>query len=190
MFRRWGINLYNCHVELSCIQADGDDPAGDRATTHDSVDDVFVNKKPNAMFVFVLATEVDLVSFFCRCFTKAINVLTFHVPMVMSFLPRVLLVGAPVSYLTPRPVVRRDAWSFLRPFRYVIQTGFHDQGVSRADLQPSGALPSPRLLTTADIYQKMWLALVLKTWSLNSSWSPSVLAFDFIEEDIRPVMSC
>ena len=101
MIRRWGINLYNCHVEWSCIQADGDDPAGDRATTHNSVHDVFVNKKPNAMFVFVLATEVDLVSFFCRCFTKALNVLTFQVPMVMSFLPRVLLVGEPVSYLTP-----------------------------------------------------------------------------------------
>ena len=42
----------------------------------------------------------------------------------------------------------------LRPIRYVIQTGFHDQGVSRADLQPSGAHPSPGWLTTADIHLK------------------------------------
>ena len=36
----------------------------------------------------------------------------------------------------------------------MIQTGFHDQDVSRANLQPSGAHPSPRLLITADIHPK------------------------------------
>ena len=72
IIRCWGINLYDCHNEGSFLQADGDEPAGDRATTHDSVHDVFVNKKLNAMFVFVLlATEVELVSFFGRCFIKA-----------------------------------------------------------------------------------------------------------------------
>ena len=61
----------------------------------------------------------------------------------------------------------------------MIQTGFHDQDVSRADLQPSGAHPSPRLLITADIHPKNVARL-----------GPKNVAFDFIEEDIRPVMSC
>ena len=33
---------------------DGDEPAGDWATSHDSVHDVLVNKKSNAMLVFIL----------------------------------------------------------------------------------------------------------------------------------------
>ncbi|WP_293703486.1 hypothetical protein, partial [Thiolapillus sp.] len=48
---------------------DGDEPAGDRATSHDSVHDVLVNKKSNAMLVSVLfSTEENLVSFLCCCF--------------------------------------------------------------------------------------------------------------------------
>ena len=40
---------------------DGDEPAGDWATSHDSVHDVLVNKKSNAMLVFILfSTEENL----------------------------------------------------------------------------------------------------------------------------------
>ena len=105
---------------------DGDEPAGDRTTTHDSVHDVFVKKKPNALFVFVLlATEVDLVSFFGRCFTKAFpshlgeskQIPSVSLHLMCEFFQFscssqcpdvpcadcdvVLLVGAPVAYLTP-----------------------------------------------------------------------------------------
>ena len=41
-------------VERDCPQADGDGPAGDWATSHDSVYDVLMNKKSNAMLVFIL----------------------------------------------------------------------------------------------------------------------------------------
>ena len=71
-----GLMLYYCDVERDCPQADGDEPAGDRATSHDSVHDVLVNKKSNAMLVFILfSTEENLVSFLCCCFAKF---LPFH----------------------------------------------------------------------------------------------------------------
>ena len=66
-----GLCLYYCDVERDCPQADGDEPAGDCATSHDSVHDVLVNKKSNAMLVFILfSTKENLVSFLCCCFTK------------------------------------------------------------------------------------------------------------------------
>ena len=69
--RRWGVRLHYCDAERDCPQADGDEPAGDWAKSHDSVHDVLVNKKSNAMLVFILfSTEVNLVSFLCRCFPK------------------------------------------------------------------------------------------------------------------------
>ena len=57
---------------------DGDEPAGDWATSRDSVHDVLVNKKSNAVLVFILfSTEKNnnkktnyLVSFLCFCFSK------------------------------------------------------------------------------------------------------------------------
>ena len=60
-------------LKRDCPQADGDDPAGDWATSHDSVRDVLVNKKSNAMLVFILfSTEENLVSFLCCCFAKVL----------------------------------------------------------------------------------------------------------------------
>ena len=54
-------------------QMDGDEPAGDWATSHDSVHDVRVNKKSNARLVFILfSTEENLVSFLCCCFAKVL----------------------------------------------------------------------------------------------------------------------
>ena len=38
----WGICLYYCDVERGCPKVDGDEPAGDWATSHDSVHDVLV----------------------------------------------------------------------------------------------------------------------------------------------------
>ena len=56
---------------MDCPQADGDKPAGDWATSHDSVHDVLVNKKCSAMLVFILfSTEENHVSFLCSCFAK------------------------------------------------------------------------------------------------------------------------
>ena len=46
--------MYYCDVERGCPKADGDEPAGDWATSHDSVHDVLVNKKSIAMLVFIL----------------------------------------------------------------------------------------------------------------------------------------
>ena len=40
----WGVCLYYCDVERDCPQADGDESAGDWATSHDSVHDVLVKK--------------------------------------------------------------------------------------------------------------------------------------------------
>ena len=42
---RWGLRLYYCDVERDCPQADGDEPAEDRATFLYSVHDVLMNKK-------------------------------------------------------------------------------------------------------------------------------------------------
>ena len=105
-------------VERDCPKADGDEPAGDWATSHDSVHDVLVNKKSNAMLVFILfSAEENLVSFLCSqsprtfhpylsiscvsscSFPAALSVLVFQVSMVMS-LPRIFDY-APVAYLTP-----------------------------------------------------------------------------------------
>ena len=80
--------LFHCHhsLTLGCTlvllwcskglpSADGDEPAGDQATSHDNVYNVLVNKKSNAMLIFILfSTEEDLVPFLC-CFAK---VLPFH----------------------------------------------------------------------------------------------------------------
>ena len=116
-------------LKRDCPQADGDDPAGDCATSHDSVHDVLVNKKSNAMLVFILfSTEENLVSFLCCCFAKVLpshsteskdvppvpdhivvsspsfaatlSVLVFQVPMVMLSLPRIFD-DVPVAHLTP-----------------------------------------------------------------------------------------
>ena len=46
---------------------------GEWATSHDSVHYVLVNKKSNAMLVFILfSTEENLVSFLCCCFAKVL----------------------------------------------------------------------------------------------------------------------
>ena len=71
--RRWGVRLYVCDVERDCPQADGDEPTGVLATSHDSVHGILVNKKSNATFVFILfSTEENPVSFLCRCFAKVL----------------------------------------------------------------------------------------------------------------------
>ena len=49
---RWGVHLYYRDVERNCPLADGDEPAEDWAASHDSVQDVLVNKKSNAMLLF------------------------------------------------------------------------------------------------------------------------------------------
>ena len=91
-----------------------------------TVFNVRANKKSNAMLVFILFVE-NLVSYLCCCFAKvlpshfteskdvpsvsvhscvnswsfpaALSVLVFHVPMMMSSLPRIFG-DAPVAYLT------------------------------------------------------------------------------------------
>ena len=63
--------MYYCDVERCCPQVDGQEPAGDWATSYDSVHDVLMDKKSNAMLVFILfLTEENLVSFLCCCFVK------------------------------------------------------------------------------------------------------------------------
>ena len=47
----WGVCLYYCDVTRECPKADGDKPAGDWATSHDSVHDVLVKNKSNAVLV-------------------------------------------------------------------------------------------------------------------------------------------
>ena len=64
-----GVHLYFCDVERDCPQADGDEPAGDWATSHDSVHDALVKKKSNAMLFSIKET---LVSFLCCCFAKVL----------------------------------------------------------------------------------------------------------------------
>ena len=61
--------MYYCNFERDCPQADGDEPAGDLATSHDSVHDVLVNKKSNTMLI-LFSTKENLVSFLCCCFPK------------------------------------------------------------------------------------------------------------------------
>ena len=68
-----GICLYHCDVERDCPQAVGDKPARDWATSHDSVPDVLVNKKSNALVVFILfSIGENLVFFLCCCFAKVL----------------------------------------------------------------------------------------------------------------------
>ena len=63
VIRHWGVRLYYCGVERDCPRADGDGLAGDWAASNDSVHDVLVNKKFNAMLVFILLfAEENLVS--------------------------------------------------------------------------------------------------------------------------------
>ena len=74
---------------------DGDEPAGDWVTSHDSVHDVLVNKKSNAMLVFILfSIEENLVSFLSCCvarvlpshFTESKDVPPVRVHVVCYFL--------------------------------------------------------------------------------------------------------
>ena len=59
---------------LSTPAPDGNEPAGGWATPHDSVHNVLVNKKSNAMLVFILfSNEENLVSFLCCCFAKVLQ---------------------------------------------------------------------------------------------------------------------
>ena len=72
-FSAGGICLCYCDVERDCPHTDGDEPAGDWVTSHDSVHHVLVNQKSNAMLLFILFfTEENLVSFLCCCFTKVL----------------------------------------------------------------------------------------------------------------------
>ena len=67
------MHLHYCDVERDCPRADGGEPAGDWATSHDSVHDVLVSKKSDAMLVFILfSTEENLESFLCCCFAKVL----------------------------------------------------------------------------------------------------------------------
>ena len=114
--------MYYCDVERDCPQADGDEPAGDWVTSLDSVHNVLVNKKSNAMLMFILFfTEenrvLSLLLFrsqsprifhlylsvscaFSWSFPAALTVLVFQVPMVMLSFPRIFD-DAPVACLTP-----------------------------------------------------------------------------------------
>ena len=64
----YSLTLWRTLVLLWCWkglpQADGDEPAGDWATSHDSAHDVLVNKKSNTMLVFNLFSTVSTV-FLC-----------------------------------------------------------------------------------------------------------------------------
>ena len=58
---------------MDCSQADGDESAGDWVTSHDSVYDVLVNKKFNAMLVFIVFSIAEnFVSFLCCRFAKVL----------------------------------------------------------------------------------------------------------------------
>ena len=57
----------------TALRLEGNEPAGDWATSHDSVHGVLVNKKSDAMLVFILfSTEENVVSFLCCCFAKVL----------------------------------------------------------------------------------------------------------------------
>ena len=121
--------MYYCDVERKCPQADGDESDGDWTTSNDRVYNVLVNSKPNAMLVFIrflmketlcpssvvvspkffhlisqspkmfhLYLSIPCVSSWS--FPAALNVLVFHVPMVILSLPRIFD-DAPVAYLAP-----------------------------------------------------------------------------------------
>ena len=63
------LGLCYCDVERDCPQADGDEPAGDWATSHDSVHVVFVNKKSNA----TLYRTISLISHPSKVMLKIIS---------------------------------------------------------------------------------------------------------------------
>ena len=85
--------MYFCDVERDCPQTDGDEPAGDWATSHDSVRDVLVNKKSYAMLVFILfSNEENLVPFLSGCFAKILpshftSPRMFHLYLSISCVP-------------------------------------------------------------------------------------------------------
>ena len=56
--------MYYCDVERDCPKADGDEPVGDWATFHDSVHEVLVNKKSNAVLMFILFSAEENLVFF------------------------------------------------------------------------------------------------------------------------------
>ena len=82
--------MYYCDVERGCPKADGDEPARDWATSHDSVHDVLVNKKSNAMLVFILFSTEEKLS--VRCFiTKQTNKPKTRQPQLLLLLRLLLL---------------------------------------------------------------------------------------------------
>ena len=128
MVWRRGVCLYYCDVERNCLRANGDEPAGDWVTSNDSVHDVLVNRKSNALLVFILfspkktlcpSSVVVSPKFFhlisqspkmfhlylsnsCVSFWSfpaALSVFVLHVPMVMLSLPWISD-DAPVASLT------------------------------------------------------------------------------------------
>ena len=65
--------MFYCDVERDFPQADGVEPAGDWATSHNIAHYVLVNKKSNAMLMFILcSSEENLVSFHRCCFAKVL----------------------------------------------------------------------------------------------------------------------
>ena len=116
VIRHWGVRLYYCGVERDCPQADGYEPAGDWATSHDSVHDVLVNRNlmpcsclspfslkktlcPSSVVIspnfFHLISQsprmfhlyLSILCVISWSFPAAFSVLVFHVPMMMMSLP-------------------------------------------------------------------------------------------------------
>ena len=72
--------MYYCDVERCCPQVDGQEPAGDWTTSYDSVHDVLMDKKSNAMLVFILFSTCEtLVFILCCCFAEVLPFLFFRV---------------------------------------------------------------------------------------------------------------
>ena len=133
--------MHYCDVERDCPQADGDKPAGDWATSHDSVHDVLVTRNPMPCscsspfplkktlcpsFAVILPKFFHLISHSPSMFQlylsisyvsswsfpATLSVLVFHMPMVMLSLPRIFD-DAPGAYLTLCPCARRKARPLL-----------------------------------------------------------------------------
>ena len=145
--------MYYCDVESDCPQADGE-PAGDCATSHDSVHDVLVHRKSNAVFVFILCCTKETLCpssvavspvffsfhrvqecFICTCpfyvlapgvSLTALIVLVFQAPMVMLSLPRIFD-DAPVAHLTPSSWCTAEGAVLVNPdgVRYGVVSGFY-----------------------------------------------------------------
>ena len=184
-------------------QADGDEPAGDWATFHDSVHDVPANKKSNAMLVFILfSTEENLV----------LSLLLFHQSSDISF-PRLQgcsICACPFRVLAPEvsPQVLVSLCSMclwwcclfhesLISTRSIFDTSFLVYGGRRGPCWP-GRRPI-RYSMVACFYHMVspgqsttWRSPSLSrlnTSPLSSSWNPSAhLASSSNYEDIRPVM--